>query len=83
MAAIADEDPPWVGDDAVFALAADLAPLVALTDGRYELTPEGSAVLDGTAIRPRIDRWLGGVHLGPGRPDWAWDATARRPVRLD
>ena len=83
VAAIADEDPPWVGDDAVFALAADLAPLVALTDGRYELTPEGSAVLDGTAIRPRIDRWLGGVHLGPGRPDWAWDATARRPVRLD
>jgi hypothetical protein len=82
-AAIAGEDPPWVGDAAVFALAADLAPLVSFTDGRYELMPEGEAVLDGTAIRPRIDRWIGGVHLGPGQPDWAWDATARRPVRLD
>ena len=77
------EDPPWLGDTAVFALAGDLAPLVRLADGRYELTPEGSAVLAGAATRPPIDRWLGGVHLGPGQPDWAWDPDARRPVRLD
>jgi len=83
VAATAGEDPPWAGDATVFALAADLAPLVRFTDGRYELTPEGGAVLDGTATRPPIDRWLGGVHLGPGQPDWAWDAAARRPVRLD
>jgi hypothetical protein len=83
VAATTGEDPPWVGDATVFALAHDLAPLVGLTDCRYELAPDGSAVLDGTATRPRIDRWLGGVHLGPGQPDWAWDAAARRPVRLD
>jgi hypothetical protein len=77
------EDPPWLGDATVFALAADLHPLVMLTDGRYELTPEGHAVLDGDATRPPIDRWVGGVHLGPGQPDWAWDPAARRPVRLD
>jgi hypothetical protein len=82
-AATADEDPPWVGDATVFALAADLAPLVSFAGARYELTAEGAAVLAGTATRPPIDRWLGGVHLGPGQPDWAWDAIARRPVRLD
>jgi hypothetical protein len=83
VAATAAEDPPWVGDASVFALAGDLAPLVGFADGRYELTPDGRAVLDGTATRPPIDRWLGGVHLGPGQADWAWDAMARRPVRLD
>lgn len=77
------EDPPWLGDATVYALAAGLDPLVTFADGRYELTPEGEAVLAGTATRPPIDRWLGGVHLGPGRPDWAWDPDARRPVRLD
>jgi hypothetical protein len=77
------EDPPWIGDATVFALAADLDPLVTFTAGRYELTPAGAAVLTGTTTRPPIDRWLGGVHLGPGHPDWAWDPTARRPVRLD
>ncbi len=82
-AAVATEDPPWVGDATIFALAHDLDPLVKVHDGRYELTPDGAAVLAGTTTRPRIDRWLGGVHLGPGHPDWRWDATARRPVRLD
>jgi hypothetical protein len=77
------EDPPWLGDATVYALAADLDPLVEFADGRFELTPEGNAVLAGTATRPPIDRWLGGVHLGPGQPDWAWDPAARRPVRLD
>jgi hypothetical protein len=77
------EDPPWLGDATVYALAADLAPLVSFTGGRYELTPDGDAVLAGMTTRPPIDRWLGGVHLGPGRPDWAWDPAARRPVRLD
>ena len=77
------EDPPWLGDATVYALAADLDPLVTFADGLYELAPEGNAVVAGTAPRPPIDRWLGGVHLGPGRPDWAWDPAARRPVRLD
>jgi hypothetical protein len=77
------EDPPWLGDSTVFALATDLDPLVTHTNGTYELTPAGEAVLAGTSTRPPIDRWLGGVHLGPGHPDWAWDPEARRPVRLD
>jgi len=83
VAVAAHEDPPWLGDTAVFALAADLDPLVTSTDGRYELTPAGRAVLAGDATRPPIDRWLGGVHLGPGHPDWAWNPETRRPVRLD
>ena len=81
-AAVVGEDPPWVGDATVFALAADLDPLVAFTGGRYELTPAGEAVLAGAATRPPIDRWLGGVHLGPGHPDWRWDPATWRPVLL-
>jgi hypothetical protein len=84
FAAVAEqEDPPWLGDTTVFTLADELDPLVTATDGRYELAPAGLAVLTGDATRPPIDRWLGGVHLGPGHPDWAWDPDARRPVRLD
>jgi hypothetical protein len=82
-AVAAREDPPWLGDATVFALAGDLAPLVARADGAYALTPDGAAVLTGHAARPPIDRWLGGVHLGPGHPDWAWNPDTRRPVRLD
>jgi hypothetical protein len=83
VAVAAREHPPWLGDATVFALAGDLEPLVAVAGGRYELTPDGHAVLAGDATRPPIDRWLGGVHLGPGRPDWAWDPDARRAVRVD
>jgi hypothetical protein len=67
----------------VFALATDLHPLVAFAGGAYGLTPDGHVVLAGDAARPPIDRWLGGVHLGAGHPDWAWDPDAHRPVRLD
>jgi hypothetical protein len=67
----------------VYALADELDPLVTRADGRYALTGDGESVLAGQATRPPIDRWLGGVHLGPGRPRWAWDATAGRVVRLD
>jgi hypothetical protein len=82
-AATAPEQPQWVGDASLFALADELHPLVTRTDGRYELTPDGAAVLANHATRPRTDRWLGGVHLGPGRPDWAFNATSRHPIRLD
>jgi hypothetical protein len=82
-AAAAPEHPPWIGDTPLLALADDLEPLVRRADGRYELTPEGTAVLTGQATRPRTDRWLGGVHLGPGRPDWTFNTDSRRPVRLD
>ena len=79
-AAVAGDDPPWAGDDTVFALAAGLEPLVAHDGGRYVLTAGGADVLAGRAVRPPVDRWLGGVHLGPGRPDWVWDAGAGVPV---
>jgi hypothetical protein len=82
-AVAAREDPSWLGDATVFALAGDLRPLVTFADRQYALTPEGDAVLSGRAPRPPIDRWLGGVHLGPGQPDWAWNPDTRRPVRLD
>ena len=83
LAVAEHEDPPWLGDATVFALATDLDPLVTHANGTYKLTPAGEAVVAGTTTRPPIDRWLGGVHLGPGHPDWAWDPEARRPVRLD
>ena len=82
-AVTASERPPWIGDAPLFALAGDLTPLVARSDGRYEITPEGAAVLAGDGIRPRTDRWLGGVHLGPCRLDWAFNASSRRPILLD
>jgi hypothetical protein len=81
--ATASEHPPWVADAALLALADDLAPLVTHANGGYELTPTGVAVLAGDTTRPRTDRWLGGVHLGPDRPDWTFNPTSRRPVRLD
>jgi hypothetical protein len=81
--ATASEHPPWVGDAPLLALADDLAPLVARSKGRYQLTATGAEVLAGATTRPRTDRWLGGVHLGPGHPDWAFNASSRRPVLLD
>lgn len=72
----AREQPPWLGDSAVFAMARDLEPLAGRAGGRYALAPAGEAVLAGTATRPPHDHWVGGVHLAPGEPRWAWDAAA-------
>jgi DNA-binding transcriptional MerR regulator len=58
--------PPPLGDSRAFAAA------------RVALTELGRNVLDGNADRveaARIDRWLGGVHLGVGT-DWRWDMQA-------
>ena len=55
-------------------------PLVERVDAEHvSLTDAGRRVLDGRERRdPReIDRWLGGVHLGPGRPDWRWNERDR------
>ena len=49
-------------------------------DTRVILSPAGRDVLEGREDHVRlnaVDRWLGGVHLGPGRPLWRWDTTAR------
>jgi hypothetical protein len=74
------EQPPWLGDTAVFAAAADLHPLVDGTGGRYAVTQAGEAVLAGDAARAAHDHWIGGVHLAPGHPRWAWDTAAREAV---
>ena len=75
----AREDPPWLGDASVWAAAADLDGLTH-HNGAYTLTDRGRAVLAGDAVRDPHDHWVGGVHLIPGEPGWAWDAEAREPV---
>jgi hypothetical protein len=49
-------------------------------DARVALTPAGRDVLAGQDDHVRlnaVDRWLGGVHLGAGRPLWRWDGVDR------
>ena len=77
----ARERPPWIADHPLFAVADDLDPLASrLADGKYAITADGVDVLAGRSIRPTTDRWLGGVHLGPGCPDWRWDPRSERAV---
>jgi hypothetical protein len=55
-------------------------PLVQRVDEQHvALTDAGQRILSGRERRdPReIDRWLGGVHLGPGRLDWRWHEDDR------
>jgi len=53
--------------------------LVKQMDDHVALTDTGRRVLAGDdRCDPReIDRWLGGVRLGPGLPDWRWDEAAQ------
>ena len=75
------EQPPWLGDATVWSVAGALAPLVVGDDdGAWRITSEGEAVLTGRAKRPAYDHWVGGVHLVPGEPGWAWDPRARAAV---
>ena len=83
VAVSAKERPPWIGDQPLWAAADDLAPLVRrLADGRYANSPDGAGVLAGRSTRPTTDRWLGGVHLGPGCTDWRWDPRSERAVLI-
>jgi Domain of unknown function (DUF1835) len=47
------------------------------------LTPTGAALLEGEldwmSLRPPV-RWVGGVEVGPGLPDWRWSAEREAPV---
>ena len=74
------ERPPWLADAPLWAVADDLAPLVQREGEDYAITDTGRAVLAGEQRRPPVDRWLGGVHLSPDTPAWAWDAADRRIV---
>jgi hypothetical protein len=76
------EQPPWVADDVLWAVADGLEPLVHRNGGGYELTAEGRAVIVGHARWETPERWLGGVQLGLGRPQWAWDAEDREVIQL-
>jgi hypothetical protein len=80
---------PYLGDLSCFSTIHDLAsaphPLLAYRDrgpgdppaaGQIELTEAGKQVLAGSANHVAlngIDRWIGGVHLRPGRPAWRYD----------
>lgn len=90
------EAAPWQGDLQVFAVLRGLAswqpePLLTQigTDWPrgvgFRCTDAGRAVLlgkrDALDGHP-LDRWRGGVHLHPDRPDWRWDAGAETLVRL-
>jgi hypothetical protein len=83
FAAVAErEQPPWLGDATIWAVADALEELVARDEGARRLTASGEAVLAGHARRPAYDHWVGGVHLVPGEPGWAWDPGARTAVRV-
>jgi hypothetical protein len=66
--------------DRLDRLADAAHPLVQRVDEQHvTLTDAGRRILDGRERRdPReTDRWLGGVHLGPGRLDWRWHEDDR------
>jgi hypothetical protein len=74
-----------MGDVQYAAALRELQPLVAIDDEsaplaewRVSATATGADVLagrlDGLARRT-LDRWLGGVHLHPGAPDWRRDGA--------
>jgi hypothetical protein len=50
------------------------------------ITELGRAVLKGDADFMSLtppNRWVGGVQIGAGMPDWRWNDKARSAVRLD
>jgi hypothetical protein len=77
-----------LGDVQFAAMLADLAagptPLILIADReqsfqhwRISRTAAAVEVLAGRVDRltlTPLDRWLGGVHLGPGTPVWRWDS---------
>jgi hypothetical protein len=94
VATQAREPRPWRGDAMLWPVVDGLRPLLAVDGPRdwyadrvslrsttLGLTGAGRAVLEGAESRTPPARWLGGVELGPGRPDWRWDEVAGRVVR--
>lgn len=75
----------------VDGLSSSPSPLLALTSparrddvlervmtSTVTLTRVGEAVLNGSRDHTQLnppDRWLGGVHLAPGKPLWRWDGA--------
>ncbi len=74
------EERPFMGDSIAFAYLGALAggPDQLLDNhGPLRLTARGEAVLaGGPAWAGRPERWLGGVRLPAGAPQWSWDPAA-------
>lgn len=84
----AGERAPWLGDSMFWPVLRDLTgaklPLLREWQGRWELTPAGSMVLQGKADLARlnaVNRWRGGVHIEL-RTDWRWSSRQKRLVQL-
>lgn len=90
------EAAPWQGDLQFFAVLKGLAawdpePLLVLEGADWprsinlRCTGAGQDVLLGKRDALdgcRREYWRGGVHLGPGRADWRWDAGAQTLITL-
>lgn len=87
---------PFLGDAGVARVVREMeraaaAPLLRtattvdepMLDNRLQITDAGRAVLSGAcdwhALQP-LPRWVGGVHIVPGRPGWRWSETRRTVV---
>jgi hypothetical protein len=84
-----------LGDSMFFAmlrrLAAAPSPPIVIARGSREsahrdvvtLSPAGRRLvageLDWLTTRP-LERWVGGVRVSPGMPDWRWDPSTAAPV---
>lgn len=90
------EPAPWQGDTMVYAWIRELAqdPHALLErDGAdwpdgvtLYLTDRAQAVLLGRidACDGRtLDRWVGGVHVAPGHPEWRWDMSNERLIAMN
>lgn len=83
-AAAAGEERPFMSDaiafDELAAMAQPPAPLLTAAEP-LRTTDLGAAVVAGEAEwTGRAERWLGGVRLSAGAPEWRWDAAASRVV---
>src|SRR4051794_21763549 len=75
VAAMGEEEAPFMGDTIAFDRLAELGPLLE-DDGGLRVSEAGAAVLEGRADRVELvgfDRWLGGVHLRAEDGVWRWD----------
>ncbi|MEO1018623.1 MAG: DUF1835 domain-containing protein [Pseudomonadota bacterium] len=87
---------PWLGDLMFRAILEGMAraadPIITITpptpssnwhECNLTITPTGRRVVAGgvdwLACGPQ-ERWIGGVHIQPGRPCWRWDTAKRAPV---
>ena len=70
---------PWLADSYFYSIVEDLRPLLDQSGGLVRLNDTGRSVLAGEKdwVTPR---WVGGVRIEPGQPNWRWDGE--KPVYL-